>query len=627
MQQTDMNVKIDKFYKVFPIFFVFFLTLFLNIFSINMLFAVEIDDVIQFNVTDIDIQKNQVSISLITKDDFKIYQENLSYEYRPNMGFPEVVSYSATPKAKFVYDPFMDKEVFVYQHGTNFFLETSSPIAIGDKILIKVQGCSGDVCLLPTTLELPIESGARSHFVSKNTPQLYDSQSATTPKINAEIQTSTPSRPIMEDKSFANTILNLLKTGSLLLLPLLFVAGLLTNLTPCVYPMIPITLSVMSQFGKQNKSSLKLSLVYVFGMVVTYSILGVVAAMTGQVFGSQLASPLLNGFVALIMVLLGLAMLDFFDLSFLQKLSYKIPFVESSPFVAVGTMGAVSGLVAAPCTGPILSMILVLIAQTKDPFAGFLYMFCYALGFGAPYVVLGVLSQKLTKLPKMNAVTTSIKFFFAALMFGLALYFLKTTLNTITFFNFLYVRPEWFDILVVFALLFLFAAVRKPKYQAFAKYAYFGMVATASILCLWLTLWLSNSFVVSRQHLQSMAFEDILKTSKIAWKTDLQVASVEARNQNKKILVDVWAEWCAACLEMEADTWQNSRIIDLINEQYIPVKFDYTRPTNKVSDLLNQWGVVGLPAILIIEPNHLNSPLSISQGALSTDELLKALSQ
>jgi len=631
-----LNVKERSFRLFLKKSFTFFYAFILAFSFLDFASATELADVVQFKITETNQEKNQISAVLVTKNNFKIYKDNLSFDFLQPGAFPEKLSYTTTPDAQLMDDPFSGKEKYVFWNNTSFLFNVSSKFNIGDRISISIQACSQDVCLLPAHLDIRVARGSSStsaaaaplsnfsntDSIQHSSTQKNISQSQSEAKPNNSGENTVPA-----SNTLANTIQKFLTTGSIFLFPILFLAGLLTNLTPCVYPMIPITLGVMKQFGKGQKSSVKLAFIYVFGMVITYSLLGVGAAMTGQVFGSQLSSPILNGVVAGVMVLLGLAMLDFFDLSILQRLSYKIPYSNKSPVLAVGTMGAVSGLVAAPCTGPILSMILVLIAQTREPVTGFLYMLCFALGFGTPYVALGILSQKLNKLPKMHGMSGFIKLLFACLMFALAFFFLKSTLSSTEFFRGLYVQPSWSSVIAVSALFLLFIGIKKPKFKFFSRLSSFGSIATFSVMCLWLMLWLSNAFVSQSNIDNSVAYEDALQNSSFTWESDLKVAVREAQKHDKKILVDIWAEWCAACLEMDKTTWNDDRIINLLKKSYIPVKLNYTKPSTEISDLLSQWKILGLPAVLIFSPEDLKTPIKVNQGLISTTDLIKQLNK
>lgn len=595
----------------------------------NVAFGVELEDVIQFEVQSIQPQNQGIELKLFTKDNFKIYQENLSFELATTNTLPEYLTYQAAPKAKLILDPFSNTKKSVFETNTSFSFRVNSQIQNNSKIVVSVQGCSNDVCLLPGQLEIPVELYAKSSGVQKSSVFSAPEKPVENKQSEPELQKTTSNlnlSPHSIESSLSDITLNILQTGGLLLFPLLFLAGLLTNLTPCVYPMIPITIGVMNRFSQNERSKFRLAFAYFLGMVVTYSLLGVIAAMTGQIFGSQLASPIFSIVIAGIMILLGFAMLDFFDLSFLQRLSNKMPFAEKNPVLALSTMGALSGLVAAPCTGPILSMILVLIAQTRNPLSGFIYMLCFSIGFGAPYIVLGLVSQKLTQLPKMHRLSSIIKLIFACLMFALALYFLKGMLKDISIFNFFYTKPDLSSALAVIILLLLSTGVRHPKFQFFSKFSHLGIVALLTLLCLWFTLWISNAFIAPKQAHHSATFEEMLKTSQINWQTDLKLATQYAHEQNKKILVDVWAEWCTACLEMEATTWKDAHIIQTMKNKFIAVKLDYTHPSQSLSDQLSAWKIVGLPAVLILDPKQDNKPLEVNQGIIVTKDLLQKLS-
>ena len=124
-------------------------------------------------------------------------------------------------------------------------------------------------------------------------------------------------------------------------------------------------------------------------------------------------------------------MLGVFNFTAVQSFANKIPLAQNYPRTAVVTMGAVSGLISAPCTGPVLSTILLLIAQNKNPVSGFTYMLFFALGFGLPYVALGFFGQRLSRMPKFPRLVNFIKIFFASLMFALALYYARGTFQKI----------------------------------------------------------------------------------------------------------------------------------------------------------------------------------------------------
>src|SRR5437868_4558000 len=178
----------------------------------------------------------------------------------------------------------------------------------------------------------------------------------------------------------------------------LFLAGVLTSLTPCVYPLIPITVGVFGarEVGHRGRS-VALSATYVAGIAVTYSILGVVAALSGRAFGSALSSPWAVGVVALMLLALAASMFGAFDLNLPSSLQQRLGIVSGAGFAHALGMGLVAGIVAAPCTGPVLAGVLTYVATRRSAVLGFWMLFSYALGMGMLFFVLGASSFKLPR--------------------------------------------------------------------------------------------------------------------------------------------------------------------------------------------------------------------------------------
>lgn len=672
-------MKKTKFLFVFCVFFLF-LTQTPIVFAEDELIPgqdkmVRLEEVIFFNVLQAAEGSKELVLGLETKDQFKIYEENLSFQYEGNGTLPYSLTAIPEPAAKNILDPFSHKNKNIFEHGTIFRFELLSPIKAEEKIVISVQACSSGVCLLPAKLMINVVTGQISKKYVSSFGESFSAPSSSQSGLQTENHltdshddkeksltkeqlqnTSLPlqnleNNTVNEDKStqtlvekaqsFSSDISvklrNLMEDKSFFVFPLLLLAGLLMNLTPCVYPMIPITLSVMNRFGvstsreekKLKRAKKFLPLYYVLGMVLTYSLLGVIAAFSGGIFGAQLGSPIFSFAVALIMVVLAFSMLDLFDLSRLQTWAHKIPLSNKSPFLAVTTMGAVSGLVSAPCTGPVLSMILVLIASTHNVLTGFVYMLFFSIGFGFPYIFLGVFAQKINKLPKLNHASVVIKFIFACLMLGLAGYFLKPIIGELSFFKILFTKPNFSDVLALLFLSLIILLIRTKKNHPYVtQFLKLCLIVGVSILCLWMTLFLSNSFVKASSQNQ-LNFTDMLSSSKIKWRMDLDKALQEAKSQNKNVVVDVWATWCAACLEMEGTTWQNTEVISLMNDKYVPVKLDFTNAVEETQNLVNNWGIVGLPAIVFLSSNKdsKQKPLSLSQGTVTNKKLISDLNQ
>ncbi len=208
-----------------------------------------------------------------------------------------------------------------------------------------------------------------------------------------------------------------------LALGVVFVGGILTSLTPCVYPLIPITVSIFG--ARQGVSRLKgaaLSSVYVLGMAVMYTGLGIGAALTGKAFGHVMANPWVIGTVAGVFILFGISMLGAFELNVPTGLQTRLSQVGGEGWGGAFAMGLVSGVVAAPCTGPILGGVLTYVATTQNVVLGGALLFTFSIGMGLLFFVIGTFA---VSLPKSGNWMDAVKSVLAVVMFVVALYFLK----------------------------------------------------------------------------------------------------------------------------------------------------------------------------------------------------------
>jgi cytochrome c-type biogenesis protein len=216
-----------------------------------------------------------------------------------------------------------------------------------------------------------------------------------------------------------------LQSHSLFSFVLVFAGGLLTSLTPCVYPMIPITVSIIG--GQKQLSrfhSLFLSLFYVLGIATTYTALGVIAVASGSIFGQISSNSIVLFIVANICILFGLSMLDVFNINlpFLSSLNSKKP--KGGSFLGVFILGLLFGLIASPCTAPVLGLILTFVAASKSYAYGAGCMFTYAIGMSALLLVIGTFSGALQRLPKAGKWMNVVKKVFGGLMILMGEYFL-----------------------------------------------------------------------------------------------------------------------------------------------------------------------------------------------------------
>lgn len=224
-------------------------------------------------------------------------------------------------------------------------------------------------------------------------------------------------------------IASLLNGNPALALPALFAGGVLTSLTPCVYPMIPITAAIVGGQTAGTPSSrvrpVLLTLTYVVGLALVYSALGVFAGLTGTLFGSVSTNPWLYFAMANVLVLAGLAMIDVVPVRVPTALMNRAATLGTAGrFSGAFAMGAMSGLVAAPCSAPVMAAVLTWVTATHSAALGFVYLLTFSLGMCTLLVVVGLSTGALARLPRAGAWMVTVKRLFALVMLGAAEYYL-----------------------------------------------------------------------------------------------------------------------------------------------------------------------------------------------------------
>jgi thiol:disulfide interchange protein DsbD len=221
-----------------------------------------------------------------------------------------------------------------------------------------------------------------------------------------------------------------LSNSPVLAVGILFIAGVLTSLTPCIYPMIPITAAIVGgqsvgESKPPRSRTILLTLSYISGLAIVYATLGVIAGVTGTIFGTISTNPWLYFTMANVLILAALAMLDVIPIQLPAGLVQKASTVGTAGRVSGAfIMGAVSGLVAAPCGAPVMAAVLTWVTTTQRAALGFVYLLSFSLGMCAILAVVGLFSGTVTRLPRAGAWMVWVKRLFAIIMIGVAEYYL-----------------------------------------------------------------------------------------------------------------------------------------------------------------------------------------------------------
>ena len=447
-------------------------------------------------------------------------------------------------------------------------LQTAPIEPISLNLEIEYQACNDEQCLIPTihVVKIPIEVVSTDDTVEQTNETIF---------ANIEFGE--------REGGIAGALLG----GKLWLAFLLvFVGGIATSLTPCVYPLIPITVSI---FGANESTgvfkSFLLSVVYVVGIIVTYSLLGVAVASTGAVFGQILVNPWVVGVISLILVSLGLSMFGVFEIQIPPSVQNKLNTVGGAGFLGAFAMGTVAGVIAAPCTGPALAAVLTFIAKTQNLFLGFWLMSTYALGMGLLFIGIGTFSGLLSKLPRSGGWMYILENIFGIAIITMALYFLKDVEIFAPLKNFLQNSLPFFAIGGGLILIGLFLGKLTQRFSGISS----GMkIRKAFGLCLAIV----GSFMIVGGLQQPVAGPHP------NWVYDEPAALEAAKQENKLVMLDFYATWCGACNELDHKTFSEQAVVDKLKD-YITVKLDFSLESDEI--LKEKYQIRGLPVVIFMD--------------------------
>ncbi|MEP1446467.1 MAG: protein-disulfide reductase DsbD [Paraglaciecola sp.] len=533
----------------------------------------QVDQAFQFDFAQ---QGDQLTLSWKVADGYYLYKKQFKTVVKQaELGTP------VFPVAEQVEDEFFGlSDVFRGQLDITYPIVTSVQDGI---VKIRYQGCAdAGLCYPPTTKEVYLNQVGTAEI------EKMESTKTSADAVSAE-------KPVSEQFELAS----LLSSEQSLVITLLLFLGLGIGLafTPCVFPMYPILSGIVIGQGKSISTSraLTLSFVYVQGMAITYSLLGLVVASAGVQFQAGLQHPAILIALIVIFVLLAVVMFGAYELqlpsSWQEKLNAMSNKQTSGSYIGVLIMGAISGLVASPCTTAPLTGILLFIAQSGDLVLGFSALYVLSLGMGIPLILFAITGGKL--LPKAGNWMNVVKVTFGFMMLAVAIMFVERLVSHIatdiawallglTTFTYFYVMnqntPSTFykglRALLIFIGLFVSAGY---GYQTINSMGY------------------GNGAVQSKS--QSVAHPTFVKVSNLE---DFNQALADANAQGKSVMLDLYADWCVACKEFEKYTFSDEQVIAALSGSVL-MQIDLTDNTAENIGFQEHFSVLGLPTILFFD--------------------------
>jgi thiol:disulfide interchange protein DsbD len=379
--------------------------------------------------------------------------------------------------------------------------------------------------------------------------------------------------------------------------------GFQTSLTPCVYPMIPITLGIFGARGGNvsRGRALLLATSYVVGMGLTYATLGVIVALVGAQFGTILANPYVVIPIVILFAALAASMFGAFELNLPASWQARLNQVGGSGFRGAFAMGMVGGLIAAPCTGPFLLGLLTFVATTRSVAGGGSLLFIYAIGMGVLFWVLAAFAMSL---PRSGRWMEWVKSAGGILLLLGGIYFLKPFLPFMRTFA---VPEVWFLVasIALIAIGLVVGAIHLSFHggtlEKLRKAAGIAFVLVGSF-----ALW--SYTLAPKQHLP--------------YTVDEAAAYARARAEGKGVMIDFSATWCVPCAELER-TFGDDEIYELITKNFVPLKFDVTNDDELSEDRKKRYNAGTLPAVVFVTADR--NPVGRIDQMMEPEALSKVL--
>ncbi|MWQ83087.1 protein-disulfide reductase DsbD [Glaesserella parasuis] len=526
-------------------------------------------------------QADQLQLAWQIADGYYLYKKEIAISSNnAKLGEPQF------PTAERYQDEFFG-EVEIYRN------QLTIPVALEanakGQVQVRYQGCTKGFCYPPEEVTLDLQAATSAHNVAKNT---------------ADVTAPPVAQPKAEQNQLAETL-----AENHLAIFWFFVLGLGLAFTPCVLPMLPL-LSAIVIGSKQRPNSVRaflLSLSYVQGMAVTYTLLGLLVAAIGLPFQVALQSPLVLIGLSLLFILLAMSMFGLFTLQlphrWQQKLNQLSQQQQGGSFFSVFVMGMIAGLVASPCTSAPLSGALLYVAQSGDLLTGGLALYLLALGMGIPLMLVTLFGNRI--LPKSGDWLLKVKTLFGFVMLALPVFLLSRVLPT-------FIEPLLWSALAIAFLLWLNEQCNSLN----------GWKKVLRLLVL-------ATLVVASKPWLDLAWQPTLanQTQSNHFKRIHSLAELEqqlAANKGKKVMLDLYADWCVACKEFEKYTFVDPKVQAKLAEMAV-LQIDMTKNSRENDELMKHFQVLGLPTILFFDEQGRELSQSRVTGFMQADAFVQWL--
>ena len=525
-----------------------------------------VDDAFQFSAAKSENQEN-VIVNWSIAEGYYLYQEKISVKlnHEETSSF-DMPTFSISPED--YNDPYFGLMKIFKKPVQAIFKASHPPLKAEDVVEIAYQGCTSGFCYPPEVKEIKVAD-------------LPIAQITNTEKTS-EKSTALSAQPKAEQDRLAESLFN-----SKYAVFGFFLLGLGLAFTPCVLPMLPLLSAIV--IGQNQRPNMwrafALSFVYVQGMALTYTLLGLIVAAIGLPFQVALQHPYVMIGLSIIFVLLALSMFGVFTLQLPSSLQTKLSLLsqqqKAGAFGGVFLMGMIAGLVASPCTSAPLSGALLYVAQSGDLFTGAITLYLLALGMGVPLILITLFGNKI--LPKSGMWMETVKKLFGFVMLALPVFLISRILP-----------DEWTPRLwaMLGTAFFIWFAFQMPKNgTGWVFRILFLVAAMISVKPLQTWVW-GESQAPSAVENKAVSHVEFKKV-----KSEAELQQVLVENNKPLVMLDLYADWCVACKEFEKETFSDSSVQKAFGNMLL-LQVDMTKNSEENRALMAKYKVLGLPTIL-----------------------------
>ena len=525
-----------------------------------------VDDAFQFSAAKSENQEN-VIVNWSIAEGYYLYQEKISVKLnQEETSSFDVPTFSISPED--YNDPYFGLMKIFKKPVQAIFKASHPPLKAEDVVEIAYQGCTSGFCYPPEVKEIKVAD-------------LPVAQIANTEKTS-EKSTALSAQPKAEQDRLAESLFN-----SKYAVFGFFLLGLGLAFTPCVLPMLPLLSAIV--IGQNQRPNMwrafALSFVYVQGMALTYTLLGLIVAAIGLPFQVALQHPYVMIGLSIIFVLLALSMFGVFTLQLPSSLQTKLSLLsqqqKAGAFGGVFLMGMIAGLVASPCTSAPLSGALLYVAQSGDLFTGAITLYLLALGMGVPLILITLFGNKI--LPKSGMWMETVKKLFGFVMLALPVFLISRILP-----------DEWTPRLwaMLGTAFFIWFAFQMPKNgTGWVFRILFLVAAMISVKPLQTWVW-GESQAPSAVENKAVSHVEFKKV-----KSEAELQQALSENNKSLVMLDLYADWCVACKEFEKETFSDPSVQKAFGDMLL-LQVDMTKNSEENRALMTKYKVLGLPTIL-----------------------------